>query len=356
MRSILAALACVDLVFLVGLAGCGTTESGPHESSQGIEALRSQVLGLVEQTSGEVGVSIRHLESGLGFDIDGDRRFPTASMYKVPIMIEVFRQREEGVLSLDERISIQPDVLHFSTVLSRFDPGLNPTLRDLVFLMITESENAATDIVLNRVGADRVTATMQEFGFPSVSVDRTVKEMMEDYLGLSPEQRILTGPAFAAMMDSSPERAHYSRMWREADAAIPESVHRFSQEPKDVASPNDLTRILEMIARGQMVSAEASAEMLDIMLEARFGSDLLAGELPPQTPVARKSGTLPTSLGETGIIFLPEGRGRLVVTVMTNRLRETRETSGGLVSRISRLAYEFFVSEGDGASVAVTER
>lgn len=338
----------VTMSILVATAGCER-----DRVPQDLEPLRSQIEELVNPIEGEVGVSVRHIESGNGFDIHGDRQYPTASMYKVPIMVEAFRQASEGELDLDRRIAIERDMLHFSTVLSHFDPGLRPTLRDLIFFMITNSENGATDIVLKQVGAERVTRTMHEMGLESISVDRTVKEMMEDYLGLTEEQRRLEGRAFMEMVDSTPERDHYRRMWARSDAAIPEAVAAFSEEPKDVASPNDLTELLTRIAEGDVVSPEASQEMLDIMLETVFGPHLLPSQLPRYTPVARKAGTLPTSLGETGIIFLPEGRGRVVVTVMTNHLRETRESAAKLVADIGGATYQFFAPEAGRRDAAV---
>lgn len=327
------------------MAACGERSSADRWTQEDIEPLRQQVQSIVQPVSGVVGVSIYHIESGVGFDIRGDERFPTASMYKVPIMVEAFRQAEEGELNLDERIPVEPDMLHFSTVLSHFDPGLRPTIRDLIFFMITNSENGATDIILSRVGPHRVTQTMTEMGLESISVDRTVKEMMEDYLGLDSAQRQLRGNAFMEMVDATPQREHYSSMWRSADAEIPEAVETFNRQMEDVASPNDLTELLAGIAEGEVVSREASREMLNIMLETVFWSRLLPAHLPRYTPVARKAGTLPTSLGETGIIYLPDGAGRVVVTVMSNHLQETRESAAGVVADIGRAAYDFFAPE-----------
>ena len=60
--------------------------------------------------------------------------------------------------------------------------------------------------------------------------------------------------------------------------------------------------------------------MLDILLQTTFWPNLIAAQLPPNTPVARKAGTLPTALNETGIIYLPDGTGHVIATVMTNDL------------------------------------
>jgi beta-lactamase class A len=91
-------------------------------SAQDMGALRERVQQLVSGVDGQVGVSIKHIESGQGLNINGDRVFPTASVYKVPIMVEVFRQAHEGKFSMHDRITLDPDNLYFSTILSHFEP------------------------------------------------------------------------------------------------------------------------------------------------------------------------------------------------------------------------------------------
>ncbi|MGH6691663.1 MAG: serine hydrolase [Gammaproteobacteria bacterium] len=326
-------------------AGAGEDDAAQAGTPPSVEPLRNHVQALASRIRGEVGVTIRHIETGEGFHLNGDRQYPTASIYKLPIMVEAFRQAEEGTLRLQERVTIEPEMLHFSRILARFEPGLNPTFKDLIYWMITESENGATDIVLERVGAEDVTGTMRSLGLKSITVSRTVKLMMADYTGIYDEaQRSLTGPAFQQMYQSRPAAAYYGRMWREPDLAIPESVKKFNNDGMDHASPNDLASLQEMIFRGKVVSPEASRRMIDIMLETTFAPDLIPGLLPPGTRVARKAGTLPTSLGETGIIYLPDGKGHVIVTVMNRNLRETRQDGARFIARVARAAYDHFTT------------
>jgi beta-lactamase class A len=334
------------LVTAFVLPGAGAADPDARAQDRPpVARLQKHVEQLASKIRGEVGITIRHVESGEGFHVNGDRQYPTASIYKLPIMVEAFRQAGEGKLSLKERVTLQPEMLHFSRILARFEPGLRPTFRDLIYWMITESENGATDIVLGRVGADNVTRTMRTLGLRNISVNRPVKLMMADYTGIYDEsQRRLTGEAFQKMYQARPEATYYARMWREPDLPIPESVKKFNGDGKDHASPNDMAALLEMIFHGKVVSPEASKQMLDIMLETTFFPDLIPGLLPPGTRVARKAGTLPTSLGEVGIIFLPAGKGHVIVAVMNNNLRETRENGTRFIARVARSAYDHFTS------------
>ena len=311
---------------------------------QGSEPLRSQVKALGNEINGEFGITIKHIESGRGFHINGGQVFPTASVYKVPILVEVFRQAQEGNFSFQDRVILEPDMLHFSRILAKFDPGLNPTIRDLAFWMITASENGATDILLKKVGAENVTATMRKLGLKHINVNRTVKEMMCDYVGIYDEQsRNLTGDQFQQLFEQRGTWGWYRELWRDRNAPLPESVRKFNQELKDVASPNDMAALLEMIFSGKVVSESASRQMIDIMLETTFAPYLIPALLPPGTPVARKAGTLPTSLNEVGIIELPDEKGHVIVAIMTNNLHETRETAASFIARVARAAYDYFV-------------
>jgi beta-lactamase class A len=338
----------VIALLVVAHASCALGDDNPAETSaqpRQIRQLETHIERLASKIRREVGITIRHIESEEGFHLNGDRQYPTASIYKLPIMVEAFRQAEEGTLSLKERRTLQPEMLHFSRILARFEPGLSPTFKDLIYWMITESENGATDIVLERVGAKNVTETMRRLGLRNINVNRPVKLMMADYTEIYAEdQRRLTGLAFQEMYQPRPEATYYARMWREADLEIPESVRKFNSDGMDHASPNDIAALMEMIFRGKAVSPDASRQMIGILLETTFAPDLLPALLPPGTRVARKAGTLPTSLGETGTIYLPDGKGHVIVTVMNNNLRETRQTGSRFIAQVARSAYDHFTT------------
>jgi beta-lactamase class A len=331
-------------IFASTVSMIGLLFAFPAASAQDMGSLRERVQHLIAGIDGQVGVTIRHIESGEGFNVNGDRLFPTASVYKVPIMVEVFRQAHEGKFSVHDRITLEPDSLYFSTILSHFEPGLNPTIHDIMFWMITESENGATDLLLTKVGPENVTATMRSLGLKQITVSRTVKIMMCDYMGFyDAPTRNLTGKEFRDMWDRKANTAYY-KMWDDKDAPVPESVQKFNRDIKDAASPNDVSALLEMIFQGKVVDKEASQDMIAIMLQTTFFPQLIKGQLPWGTPVARKAGTLPTTLNETGIIYLPNDKGHVIVTVMTNDLRGTRESKQNLISGIARAAYDYFVT------------
>ncbi len=102
-----------------------------------------------------------------------DMLFPAASLVKVPILIEAARQIEFGLLAWDTRYTV-PDTAHVSSsgVLTDLSPDLRPTLRDLAHLMITISDNTASNMLLSLMDMDSVNTTMQQLGANSTRVER----------------------------------------------------------------------------------------------------------------------------------------------------------------------------------------
>jgi hypothetical protein len=86
----------------------------------------------------------------------------TLSVIKIPIMVLAYRDAEAGKLDLDERYTIRPeDRRRGSGLLQTFAPGLSPTYRDLVTQMIVTSDNSATDLLIARLGMDRVNGLLR---------------------------------------------------------------------------------------------------------------------------------------------------------------------------------------------------
>ena len=175
---------------------------------------------LVAQAGGELGLAAMNLTTGEELARNDERPMPTASVFKLPLLVEVFRQSEAGALDLDERVTLRAeDAVMGSGILRDFSPGLQPTLRDLAMMMVIVSDNSATNLLLDRVGGpQRVNATMRELGLASIVVHR----------------RIVFGEITT-------------------NGSLAE------------AAPRDLMRLVAMLAREELVSPEASRAMLAIL-------------------------------------------------------------------------------------------
>jgi len=126
--------------------------------------------------SGEIGFAARNLATGESVEINAEAIFPTASVIKLPILVELMRQAVAGRLNLDARVDLrEEDKRGGSGILKAFEAGLRPTLRDVATLMIVLSDNTATNLAIDAVGGvGAVNAAMDELGLDSIRLHNKV--------------------------------------------------------------------------------------------------------------------------------------------------------------------------------------
>lgn len=122
-------------------------------------------------SGGEIGVCVRS-STGAWFDFQSGRRFVAASTIKIPVMIALYRQVDAGRLAEDELIALGPIRVPGSGVLQHLHEGLELTLDDLCTLMMSISDNSATNVLVNLVGLDQVNATIRDLGMKDSTMGR----------------------------------------------------------------------------------------------------------------------------------------------------------------------------------------
>src|SRR6202158_1435172 len=157
--------------------------------------LSAQLERLRGGFQGRMAVYMKNLSTGEEIALDAERVHETFSIIKVPIMVEVLRQAESGVFALSDRVELKAgDARWPSGVLYALDPGLRPTIKDLLTLMIIISDNAATDLLGDKVGRANVTKTMRALGLEHTTVEHADLDWDRAWLGtLDPKFR--TAPA-----------------------------------------------------------------------------------------------------------------------------------------------------------------
>jgi len=171
--------------------------------------LSSQIQPLVDAHRGDVAVIIKNLETGEVYSHNPDAVMPTASLIKFPILIELYRQAEAGTLNLDKIITLrQEDKVPGSGILNdHFEVGTQIPLVTAARLMITYSDNTATNLVLDQIGLGSTAQTMAKFGLPETQVHSKVFRRDSS---IQPErsQRYGLGSTTAKDMLSLLERLH----------------------------------------------------------------------------------------------------------------------------------------------------
>jgi beta-lactamase class A len=245
------------------------------------------LIQTAEESGGTVGVSLA-ASSGERFAHRGDRRFRAASTVKVPVMVELFRQVERGEQSLTERHALRDeDRTPGSGVLLHLHTGVEVTVADLLYLMISISDNTATNLLIERVGMDNVNRTMRELG-----------------MGQSTLGRLMKG--------------------RRAQA----------EEHENWATPDEYASLMEAILTRQ-AAQPGSCEAMLAMLEKQHSTNRIARYLPPGTRWGSKTGQIDGVTNDVG--FVMSDRGFLIISVFGEDLPD-QHVGEQLIGDLTRAA------------------
>ena len=250
-----------------------------------------------------VGLYYRSLARADSILIDANLRFHAASTMKLPVMIQIFRDADVGLLGLDDSLTVHtafPSLVEGAFVVGKDDDsdstlyalvGRNRSVRDLLERMITRSSNLATNILIERVGADRAQRTARALGAWSIQVLRGVED----------------GAAYRAGLNNT-------------------------------TTARDLGVLLQQIATGRAASAAACDSMLTILGRQEFNEGIPVG-VPPGTRVAHKTGWIGEVVYHDAAVVSPAVGGGYILVVLTGGIKED-SVAHNLVADLSRLVYE----------------
>ena len=238
------------------------------------------------------------LGSGRQVKHNADTPSITASVFKLPVLIELCRQADEGEIDASTPLTVPVEGrAHGPNGLSVMQDPLTASLRDLAWLMMGISDNAATDFIVDQVGVDKVMANLHRLGITSTRIDGGCRFLFATFLedlgldsveGLKPTRE---------MIDSL----------RGIDPA--RSAH--------VSTPRDMTTLLGLIWDDKAASPEACAEARRILGLQVWPHRLASGFADhDDVRTSGKTGTLPTIRNEVGVVEYPDG-GRYAVACFT---------------------------------------
>ena len=271
------------------------------------ETIRARLDSLPAQSS----FYAKQLNTGQEVAVRADVPMNTASVIKIPVMILAFRDADAGRLKLDERYVIRPeDLRRGSGLLQTFAPGLQPTVRDIITQMIITSDNTATDIMIGKVGRDRVNRMLDSLGYKQTRLNATTGELFRLVW-------VAADPKYASMTD----REVFTRGFPNDSGANSRNVAFVADSSKWLGktTAREIARLLEQLQRGQLASQVSTQQMLRI-LRQQFYSSRLPQRIQFRAAIAHKTGDWPPLLGnDVGIIYAPSGP--IVAAVFTSMNR-----------------------------------
>jgi N-acetylated-alpha-linked acidic dipeptidase len=224
-----------------------------------LKSLQSNLENIRSQFPGEMSIYMKNLASGEEIAFDSDTVYETFSVIKLAIASELMHQVQAGKFSLSDRIALTAGNERLpSGVLYTMDPGLTPTVQDLLTLMIIISDNEATDALGDKVGRANVTSYMHSLGLEKTSIQFSDLDWDRTWLStLDPTYRNAAGDQtinfpFDKYSGAQVQQAFGHTIY---DAGI-----YFGH-----STTREIGQLLEMMATGKLVSKEASDLILGIM-------------------------------------------------------------------------------------------
>jgi serine-type D-Ala-D-Ala carboxypeptidase (penicillin-binding protein 5/6) len=240
------------------------------------------VRPLVDAFQGEVAVSVLHLESGLKWSHRGDIPMPTASLIKLPVMIEAHRQLAAGKVKLDQKIELKTEerVPGSGILTQHFSPGTTISLRDAIRLMIVYSDNTATNMVVDAIGLPATTAAMKELGYPETQLN--------------------------------------AKVFKRETSIAPDRSEKFGLGS---TTADDMVSLLARLKRGELANADSTAMMIDDLINCDDKSRFPL-KLPKAVKVAHKTGSVTRVRTDAGLLMTPECN--IALCVLTDKNVDTR--------------------------------
>ncbi|MFD5125335.1 serine hydrolase [Streptomyces sp. NPDC058385] len=264
----------------------------------------SELVETITGRAAEVGVQVwlhaADLDSPRHVGIDADEPVVTASVFKVPVAVELARQAADGELDIAERITVPPGHPTASPYgLATFRHDVTMSWYDLAVLMIGISDNVATDLILGKVGKAAVADTLGRLDLPQTAVPHDCGDLLRtigEDLGIDyqDDERIL-----AAMP---------AEQLAKLRALTPEETCR--------TTAAESTRLLGLIWRDEAAPPTACADVRRWLELQVWPHRLRSGFADDDVRISGKTGTLPSLRNEIGVVEYPDG-GRYAVGVFT---------------------------------------
>lgn len=279
----------LTLLFIVG--GVYVAQSNTQQDQPDIywSNLNKKIEFQIQHFPGTAGIVIKDLKRGWIIQHNADKLFPSASLVKIPLMAALYDAHVHGRISLDEALSIQRKLkTGGSGTLKYARSGTRLTIRQLIFKMITESDNTAANMLSDLFGLDYYNSCFIKFGLRHTNFSRMIMDL------------------------------------RKRDQGI-----------ENYTTPQDMALLLEMIYENKLTGSD---EMLEILKSQKI-NDRLPVSIPKSWQIGHKTGLMRNSCHDVGIIFSPTND--YLICALTSDIHNYRRAKS-FISEISHLTALYY--------------
>jgi beta-lactamase class A len=273
---------------------CLAQTAAPSAAKQKIlwQKLEASIQQVDQHLDGVMGVAIEDLTTGDHYFLHEDEVFAQASSIKITVLANLYLQAQQGKLKLTDLYTVQSsDLVPDSDIMNGLTPGVTRiTLRDLATMMVAVSDNAATNVLIDRVGMTNVSAMLDSLGLTHTRLRRK-------------------------MMD----------------------LEAAKQGRENISTPREMMMFLDAIYHGKLLNKESTEDFFKVLSTNK--DSFIPRDLPAGLKIANKPGELEAVRNDSGIVFV-EGRP-YVICVMTAFLRNERDGEEA-ISKVSLETWRLF--------------
>jgi beta-lactamase class A len=254
--------------------------------------LEKSVLKVDSSLDGVIGVAIVDLTDGHQYLLHADDVFPQASSIKICVLAELYRQAQQGKLKLTDLYTVNAaDLVQDSDIMGGLTPGVTKiTLRDLATMMVAVSDNAAANVLIDRVGMDNVNTFLAAQGLRETRLRRK-------------------------MMD----------------------LKAAAEGRENISTPTEMARLLQALYRGEILNKEMTVDFFKVL--STHKDSWIPRDLPDDLKIADKPGSLEGVRNDSGVIFVDQRP--YILCVMTTYLHRERDGEEA-ISSVSLAAWRMF--------------
>ena len=280
----------------------------------------------IENINGDVGIAAIDFKTGKSISLNHNEVFFTASVFKIPLLITLYKQVDLDSLDLNQRVTLSQDIkTGGSGVLRELMPGIQLSLFDLAMLMIIISDNTATDILYNMVGGDKINSVMKDYKLSKTLTPMSCKQLLSSLAGIE-----------------SPNEAEYKELARIIDGHYipPKNCSALDEKKSNISTPSEMVELMRLLATGNVLSSSSTKDVLSILKSQKLKT-IIPHYIPNNIQIANKTGGVYSVRCDVGIVWGP--KGPYSVAIMAKNIVDEPNIDNKL-AELSLLIYEYMTS------------
>ena len=292
--------------------------------------LKPKLGELVNRIDGQVGICVSDGHKGVA--VHGSQHFALVNVFKLPVAVAVLDAVDKGQLHLNDVAVVQSSNLGMSIqpLAKLVGPnGFKTTIEDLLVRMLMDSDGAATNFLVAKLGGPRrIQSVLDQKGIRGFHIDRTEPEVDAEEVGLRWAPKYLNEKSRNQAISAESESARESGF--------------YASQHHNTATPLAVGNLLRWLADGWLLSPRSSALLLETLAKTRTFPDELRAGLPTGWLLAHETGTSSTLKGVTGatndagILIAPSASTFVVIAVFISNSRASEQDRAALIANVAR--------------------